>query len=118
MLSAIQAPQTAKYTSRIFATFRHVTQRRRLSAAIQHAYNQLSERYPEWTDSLFDKWFLSHRAAPLLADSTPPTAIELAVAWDQQLGGSAKRRADRIAKIMPVVSEFLHLLEEALAIES
>ena len=57
-------------------------------SAQQRAFQHFARRYPHWADSLFDDFFLTHAAAPLIAGYLipyhRPTAVELANAWAAQ----------------------------------
>ena len=118
MSQAAQVKPISRSTHTPLALWRRWLRRRQLSSCVQKAYNVFSDRYPVWVDELFDEWFLSHQAAPLLeryvTGPMPPTGVELAAAWNQQFGGPAKNRKRRIAEITPVAAEFLRLVEEAL----
>jgi hypothetical protein len=89
--------------------------------ALRRAYVRFEKRYPEWAGLWFDEHFLTHRAAPLLGryleDGTLPAPIELARAWDEQLGPTRDEslRQGRITKLTPGATDFLALLEEELA---
>jgi hypothetical protein len=91
---------------------------RQLSRCVQEAYAVFADRHPVCVDSLFDHWFLFHGARPLLerylTGPTPPTAKELATAWQQQFGGPNDNWERRIAKMTPISAEFLSLVEEEL----
>jgi hypothetical protein len=58
--------------------------RRLLDRAIARAYRQFARRHPRWAESLFDEYFLTHAAAPLLSYPRRPTPAELARAWAAQ----------------------------------
>jgi len=118
MSQAAQVKPISKTAYAPLTLWRRWLRRRQLSSCVQKAYTVFSDRYPVWADELFDEWFLSHHAASLLeryvTGPTPPTAMELAAAWNQQFGGPDKNRKRRIAEMTPVAAEFLHLVEEAL----
>ena len=80
--------------------------------ALKRAYASFAGYYPQWVASLFDDHFLSHGAASLLAgyvrDGSLPQPIELALAWDEQLGPVTPAvRERRIAELTPVAADFL-----------
>lgn len=64
---------------------------------------------------MFDSWFLTHQAAPVLnrvfVGRERMDAVELAKAWERQMGGSDKGREQRVAKLEPASAEFLTMLE-------
>lgn len=119
MLSTIQFLPIAKYSRSLSTVVGEAWQRRKLSTIVRQTYTVFAKRYPESEDSLFDVWFLSYSAAPLLeryvSGPTPPTAMEMAVAWERQLGCSPADRKGRIARMLPATTAFLTMLEEALS---
>ena len=79
--------------------------------ALSRAYTAFARNYPQWTASLFDEHFLTHRAAPFLAcclarDAAPDPA-GLATVWADQLGLEGERRQRRIAELTPASAAFL-----------
>ena len=63
-------------------------QRAALRAAQAQAFAHFAHEHPLWAESLFDEYFLSHAAAPLVARAIEPanypTAFEFAEAWFTQ----------------------------------
>ena len=83
--------------------------------AIQIAYQQFRQIYPEWVDNLFDESFLTTEAAPLFTRNTLPTATQLAIVWCNQFGTglSAKEAAD-IERVLPIAKIFLAMVQQAM----
>ena len=86
------------------------------NSAVRCAYVNFTIQYPEWTNSLFDEHFLSHRAkellAPIMKHGSYPQPVELALAWDEQVGPASDAiRQRRIAEITPAIADFLKMLE-------
>jgi hypothetical protein len=84
-------------------------------AALNRAYLRFADRYEDWVDSFFDKYFVHQKAKSLLArylqPVDPPTSTELVVLWMNQFP------ADHLAKkyeadATPVAADFLKLLEK------
>jgi hypothetical protein len=95
-------------------------QTRPLNQAVTHAYVRFAKQYPEWTAALFDEYFLTHQAIPLLThiakDSNPLDSIELAKAWSEQLTWfNEEHRQSLIAELIPVAGSFLHTFKEELS---
>jgi hypothetical protein len=91
-----------------------------LRTAVRDTFAHFAGQYPTWTACLFDEYFLTHRAAPLLARyiraEVRPTPFELASAWDEQFGPAAMTiRTQRIADLMPAAEYFLQQLEAELS---
>jgi len=88
--------------------------------AFQNAYRKLDQTHPHCTASFFDEHFLQNRAAPLLARcltrSGPPQAVELAVAWVEQLNLSADKEAIYIQEQTPPAADFLRWLDRELRV--
>jgi len=82
---------------------------------LHRVYSRFATRYPEWTASLFDEFFVHHTAALLthyLKEASLPTPAELALAWDKQLGpASPAIRNRRIAELAPAAAKFLDELK-------
>jgi len=94
-------------------------QRRRLRQAINRAYAAFAGQYPLWAESLFDKRFLRHKAAPLLngylTGESGPDAATLAKAWTEQMRYLDENLRQRhIAALTLVAADFLRLLEAEL----
>lgn len=78
--------------------------------AVRRAYKQFAQRYPRWSQSLFDQYFVEHIAADVLTDGLlRPRA--LAEAWTRQLRyrDEAQRRR-HIRQILPVAQLFVRLV--------
>ena len=122
MLSAIQVKPVSEVLHYLTVTLENARRRRQLATIVQQTYAQFAQQNPEKVDALFDAWFLTHSARPLLeryvSGTRPPTAEALAVAWEGQLGGSEVGRKRRVAAMIPVTAEFLRTLEEALSFAS
>ncbi len=90
-------------------------QRHQFSEVIQQTHARFTERHPQYVDSLFDIWFLSHQAAPVLTrflkGGVQDSEKELAAIWEKQMGGTDKGREQRVAALRPAAAEFLRLLE-------
>ncbi len=90
-------------------------QRRVLRHAQRHAMQQFRQVYPRWADSLFDDFFLSHDAAPLLAGyltTQRPTAAALATAWAAQ---SSPSQPHDLSEVTTIAAAFLDMLDAELA---
>lgn len=86
-------------------------------AAVARAYITFAREYPEWAQYLFDDHFLTHHAAPILADCLQGLAPSVAVArvWAEQMTWPVEEsRQERIAQLTLVVAHFLELLEAEL----
>jgi hypothetical protein len=87
-------------------------------SSLKRAYRTFACHYPQWVDVLFDEHFVRHTAAPLLTrylrqHSTPPSPIELAIAWSDQFAtGSPTRK--HISQLTPAAIDFLGWLETEL----
>jgi invasion protein IalB len=94
-------------------------QRAALRAAQAQAFARFAQAHPLWAESLFDEYFLSHAAAPLVAraiePANRPTASEFAAAWFVQCAapGSTAQGAN-LAEVTSAASEFLRYLDAAL----
>lgn len=113
-----RVPNVFVWILRREAWLRRQIQGRVLCAAQQRALHRFTEQYPQWADSLFDAFFLSHGAAPLLAGYLTdhrPTASALAAAWAAQCPSppSSLQPLD-LAEAMRVAAAFLHILEAEL----
>jgi hypothetical protein len=94
--------------------------RRHLSAfqqAVERAYRRFAELHPRWANSLFDEYFLTRHAAPILSSihrrGRWPTAYELSLAWFAQFESCmGENTYDRICAAMPIAVTFLDLLQE------
>ena len=86
-----------------------------LRRAIFRAYAIFSRDYPEWTDYLFDEYFLTHRAAPYLQRYPLLQPAELVQAWAEQLFWRQESlKQKHMAALMPAAASFLRLLESEL----
>lgn len=90
-----------------------------LQRAVKNAYARFAPKYPTWAASLFDMHFLTHHAAPILAEyansGTSEAAHALAGAWVDQLAWYSKAREQRINEMIPIAAVFLCLLDAELA---
>ncbi|MEM7344476.1 MAG: hypothetical protein AAF485_09540 [Chloroflexota bacterium] len=90
-----------------------------IDAAIDQVYPVFAARYPALATILFDKHFLKNGGYDVLSGyeiGQAPTALDLAQAWEQQLGPAREAvRQRRINEMVPVAAEFLRGLEYALA---
>jgi len=89
--------------------------------ASARAYLGFARAHPEWVQSLFDSYFLTHTAAPLLRRAVRPqqhpTAVELARAWWVQLARpAAEGREDQLADVIAVAAAFLDELDAELTV--
>ena len=79
------------------------------------AYATFANRHPRWTQSLFDRYLLEFKIAPLLEESlgngSKLTARTLATAWAGQLTRDEDDRRRLAAGAMSISKEFLELLE-------
>jgi hypothetical protein len=86
--------------------------------AVKNAYAKFVPKYPAWAESLFDMYFLTHVAAPILEEyarsGTSEAIRALAGAWVDQLAWYSKAREQRINEVMPIAAAFLCLLEAEL----
>lgn len=94
-------------------------QRAALRKAQTQAYQRFAKQHPQWANSLFDAYFLSHGAAPLIARAIDPTnrpaPYEFAVAWFEQCKApdATARQAD-ITDVVAAAADFLRCLEAEL----
>jgi hypothetical protein len=98
---------------------KQMPQHRAFQKALAQAYTVWMPSHQDWTDYLFDKYFLTHRAAPLLTrylEGAPlPEANELAQLWAKQFTWFDEAMRQRhIAALVPAVAHFLNCLEAAL----
>ena len=91
---SMTTPTTRHATSGILprpAVLQRWMQQRRFRQAQARAFARFAATYPVWVESLFDAHFLSHAAAPALAQyaatAQPPTAQEIALLWATQFIG-------------------------------
>jgi hypothetical protein len=94
-------------------------QRAVLGAAQAQAFARFAEEHPLWAGSLFDEYFLSHAAAPLVArtldPANRPTAFELAEAWFTQCAApGATAEGANLAEVAMAAFAFLRYLDAAL----
>lgn len=97
------------------------SQQRAFRQAVSQAYTIFAQRYPEWTASYFDEYFLTHDAAFLLArigqGVASPRPFALAYVWSYQMTWFTEETRQRlIAELTPVASDFLCLLEAELCV--
>ena len=96
---------------------------RSLNEALTHTYASFAEQYPEWTAALFDEYFLTHQAMPLLThvaeDGNRLDPVELAMAWSEQLTWfNDQNRQSLITDLIPAARSFLRDLEVELSTTS
>jgi hypothetical protein len=95
--------------------FRH--QQRTLQAALRCAYAEFARRYPEWVASLFDEHFVKLHVLPILRSAgalgRPAPAALVAYAWAAQLNNSPARQRELAAGALPVATQFLNLVQQA-----
>jgi hypothetical protein len=94
-------------------------QRAVLRAAQAQAFARFAEEHPLWVASLFDKYFLDHAAAPLIARAidpdNPPTAFELAEIWFTQCAAPGATAQDvNLSEAAVAAFAFLRYLDAAL----
>ena len=76
-------------------------------AAVGQAYALFAQKYPEWSNSLFDEQFLG-QGVTLAAGPQPLDTAGLASAWDRQLGpASAAVSQKRVDDLTPAAADFL-----------
>lgn len=89
-----------------------------LRRAVRAAYRSFSYQHPRWADSLFDEYFLTYEAGYLLSRyiqaANPPTPIDLAVIWFDQLPYGSKLRQCRLTDAVSIATDFLNYLEAEL----
>ncbi|MFO7170557.1 MAG: hypothetical protein DIU80_021220 [Chloroflexota bacterium] len=88
--------------------------------AQRRAMQRFMRMYPRWADSLFDDFFLSHAAAPVLAGylaAQRPSATALAAAWAAQCAPDAQvaARPVSLGDAAKAAASFLELLDAELA---
>lgn len=84
--------------------------------AIARAYARFSERYPGWSEALFDQHFLYQRLRLLLEGGlTLPDATGLASWWANHIGLSEASRARWMPDLVPAACVFLELLRAELS---
>ena len=94
-------------------------QRQTFEQAVNRTYETFAQKYPEWAISLFDRHFLAHSAAPILARVGQGTesvqGYALAVVWSRQISWAKEEtRQELIGELIPVAADFLLLLEAEL----
>lgn len=79
--------------------------------ALARANAIFARRYPRWANSLFDEYFIRHRAQDVLQKNGNVPPKKLAEAWTRQLAYSdeAKRRR-HVVQVTPVAEAFLQLV--------
>lgn len=101
--------------SKWLATYRC---RRALRKATVGAYEKFGKRYPQYAAALFDEHFLANGAADLLGryatSENPPTSVELASAWAEQIYMNQGKRKALVSELAPVASDFLFVFETEL----
>jgi hypothetical protein len=89
---------------------------RPFNQALTHTYASFAKQYPEWVAALFDEYFLTHQAMPLLTrvgkNGERLDPLELASAWSEQLMWfHEQHRQNLIADLIPVTASFLRTFE-------
>ena len=111
---------TRQYTAQFVQNYRgRAYKARSLNQALTHTYASFAEQFPEWTAALFDEYFLTHRAKPLLTRAAKGgdrlDALELAKVWSEQLTWfNEQHRQNIIADLIPVAASFLRKFEAEL----
>ncbi|QBD74919.1 NACHT domain-containing protein [Ktedonosporobacter rubrisoli] len=90
--------------------------------ALQKALLDFAQQYPEWAASCFDRHFLEHDGAPVLAQlllrDGQPEPTTLARCWASSLNGNGTSLQEaRLQKLRPIAAYFLHSLEHELKAE-
>ncbi|HEY3474010.1 MAG TPA: hypothetical protein VGK56_05325 [Anaerolineales bacterium] len=84
----------------------------RWQAAVDQAYARFAQKYPEWSNALFDEHFLAQSATTFLAGqpaTTAQDAARVAAAWNQQFGPASPAVSERrIADLTPAAADFLN----------
>lgn len=94
-------------------------QRRIVRAAVERAYSAFERSYPQWTKSLFDRYFIG-RTVLLWLTAPQPSHITLtphtvAAAWAAEVCAQPRRQEELLVGCLPVASAFLELLHKELA---
>jgi hypothetical protein len=93
-------------------------QKRAFKSALAEAMSKFDEDHPALADSFFDSYFLTHRAAPVLARAIMrdpgPIAGDLARAYLEQLFGDAKRSPQDLEDFTRIAAQFLIHFDSAL----
>jgi hypothetical protein len=84
--------------------------------AVRRAYKRFARQHPRWANSLFDEYFLSNDALPILMTAqrtqTWPVALDLALAWLAQFRqGRCGHTPAQVAAALPVATAFLDCLQ-------
>src|SRR5438045_416749 len=87
--------------------------------ALNQAFEELSEQYPQWVASNFDASFFQREGASVLAQfmlmDGQPDASELASLWADSLSiQDPERRAFYISELEPIAVDFLQNLAHQL----
>lgn len=115
---------TSQFIQQQVQTYRRRAYKTRsLNQALTHTYASFAERYPQWTAALFDEYFLTHQAMPLLTrageDSDRLDPVKLATAWSEQLTWfNEQHRQSIIADLIPAAASFLRTFEVELSATS
>lgn len=113
-----RAPNMFVWMLRQETGLRQRLQRRVLRRAQRRAFQQFARRYPHWAESLFDDFFLTHDAAPLIAGYLMPyrrpTAAELAKAWAAQCPSPRSSPPLDLTEVTQVAAAFLRTLDAEL----
>jgi len=100
----------------VFIRSKEHTQQQLFQEMVGRAYTNWAPHNWEWVDFSFDEYFLTHKAAPLLAryleDSVSPDPTELAITWSEQFKWFDEGMRQRhLTLLVPAASQFLRYLE-------
>jgi hypothetical protein len=89
--------------------------------ALRKAFKQFEDKYPEWSESLFDLGFFETEGFPIIAQFLLPDGYpnpsKLATLWAKFLNLSSERHTVLIRETEPAAAEFLDDLARALKSE-
>lgn len=101
----------------IHGVYGKLTQNRVRSArkrAIHSAIAAVLNQHPDFRDTCFDEHFVANGAAdifePFLQCGIMPDADALAEAWVSQLSVIEKTRSRAVARVTPIVNDFIYVL--------
>ncbi|MBX3014076.1 MAG: hypothetical protein KF832_21325 [Caldilineaceae bacterium] len=95
--------------------------------AFHGAYCRFAQRYPDWVNQRFDETFLRQAlqlwlgyTGTVMTRNQLPSSHELAWAWDRQFGPlfTGPQRTRSMAELTRVATDFLYLLQQAVADQS
>lgn len=77
-------------------------------SAVGQAYGLFAQKYPEWSNSLFDEHFLAQGGVTFAGGWQQLDPAGLASAWDRQLGPAAPAVSQkRVDDLTPAAADFL-----------